>query len=1181
MCQRCLEAEQRYGPAWQSAAVLMDKALGRPAFTGDRHSMMYLDRFCEHLELYPRDDNFLLDAQPGTFGVVTCMESSCYIDIRLEAHPDDPNEGGKLYGIGSLAAYHDHIQSSDAHRKARDERQYTAAKIAKDYENKAVVQQGVLHVPIPPEQTTAALKPPQQHAPPSHPPLPHTDLQTPLKNQQHVSSSSSTRQAAAAAAASSSISRTSSSNSSAHKAGPSRASSLDKRPRSPFDLTSANKRPMLASGSKTPVIDIARYEQAWASVRAEIYDIDAAQYESQQTLRSYSDALLKVVDPALRQKYTDALKRIDVEISAMQQTHRELLRKDIQLSEAIREAMASRRAFPNLPTPAPPLAKAAASAAGLLKPAGLVHGVDFSDDDDVMAPLYQADNADFQEFLKAVQGADFEGNATVQEAAQKLGLMSQSDKIPGMNVHLLPHQLIGVAWMVEQEVKGKNYGAILADDMGLGKTIQTIGLMCKNPSKEDTCKTTLIIAPLSLLSQWKEEIEEKCQANRFSVHIYHGKGRSEMTKKKHLLRHDVILTTYHTLLGEYPDEEAAQKRAKKQAKQNGHPDNWEQYIETTRKGLLFQTEWFRVVLDEAHVIRNRQTKMSRAVTHLDSLFRWCLTGTPILNSLADIYALLRFLQVKPWYDWAQMNTHVVKEEKRRPDIAAKRAQAILASCMIRRRKDTKLDGKELITLPEKVCDDTLLELSPEERSIYDAVERKSQVAFNKFMKAGTVMKNYANVLTMLLRLRQVCLHPALILEGEDILATSKTAEEELSRAKMLLGHVAVNKIREARLAVAKERAEKERSAKDGEEIELEADECPICFSPVQESEEGGVYTKCSHLFCRACIVEVLQKDAEDDGAHNGNFRADERPCPNCRGPVSPAMLFPLSVFEPSDEELEPFLSVPPSPQKKAATVKAEPDQKMIILDSDDEEDAGPVMKKLTQFNRAIIQDSDDEDEGIPTLGEITNKGAKAAKKADKGKEKAKDLPGWMAHQEPSTKMKWALEEVLRVQKENPDDKIIIISSFTTALDMVDDMFQANGIATVRYQGDMTREYREEAVRKFKKSHKCKIMLLSLHSGGVGLNLTRANRVISLDLAWNKACESQAFDRCHRIGQTKKVQINRMMIDKTVEQRIAELQIRKQNLADGALAEGKGQKIKRLTVAELANLFGLDRYGRRL
>jgi SNF2 family DNA or RNA helicase len=147
--------------------------------------------------------------------------------------------------------------------------------------------------------------------------------------------------------------------------------------------------------------------------------------------------------------------------------------------------------------------------------------------------------------------------------------------------------------------------------------------------------------------------------------------------------------------------------------------------------------------------------------------------------------------------------------------------------------------------------------------------------------------------------------------------------------------------------------------------------------------------------------------------------------------------------------------------------------------------------------------------------------------------------------------------------------------------LISDYLTENGIPHVKYQGDMTRTKRDQAVKVFMAKEKARVMLMSLKCGGVGLNLTRANNVISLDLGWSQAVESQAFDRVHRVGQRRKVYVQRVVIADTVEDRILKMQERKQTLADGSLGEGSGKKIGKLSVKELANLFGLDARGRLL
>ena len=123
--------------------------------------------------------------------------------------------------------------------------------------------------------------------------------------------------------------------------------------------------------------------------------------------------------------------------------------------------------------------------------------------------------------------------------------------------------------------------------------------------------------------------------------------------------------------------------------------------------------------------------------------------------------------------------------------------------------------------------------------------------------------------------------------------------------------------------------------------------------------------------------------------------------------------------------------------------------------------------------------------------------------------------------------------------------------------------------------------RETSIKVLVESRECYVLLRSIKSGGVGLNLTRANRWISLDLAWSNAVEEQAFARIHRIGQDKEVRVDRLTIANSVEQRIGALQEHKQKIADASLGEGPGARIGKLSVAELAGLFGLTEKGDRI
>lgn len=122
---------------------------------------------------------------------------------------------------------------------------------------------------------------------------------------------------------------------------------------------------------------------------------------------------------------------------------------------------------------------------------------------------------------------------------------------------------------------------------------------------------------------------------------------------------------------------------------------------------------------------------------MDAVYRWLLTGTPVINTLADIYPLLRFLRVKPYnHNWKLYNQKVVRKEKKDPVGAGRAAQEILQPYIIRRRKDDLLAGKPLIELKPKKVELVKLFFSEKEREIYDLAEREAQDQLARLFRKG-------------------------------------------------------------------------------------------------------------------------------------------------------------------------------------------------------------------------------------------------------------------------------------------------------------------------------------------------------------------------------------------------------------------------------------------------------------
>ncbi|GFZ12847.1 DNA/RNA helicase protein [Actinidia rufa] len=424
---------------------------------------------------------------------------------------------------------------------------------------------------------------------------------------------------------------------------------------------------------------------------------------------------------------------------------------------------------------------------------------------------------------------------------------------------------------------------ILADAMGLGKTIMTIALLLAHserggsiggPSTSEAFiddndtndvsdqspplpnKTTkfpgfdklvkrwnpligggnLILCPMTLLGQWKAEIETHAQPGSLSIYVHYGQSRPKDAKL--LAQSDVVLTTYGVLASEFSTENADEN------------------------GGLYSVRWFRVVLDEAHTIKSSKSQISMAAAALIADRRWCLTGTPIQNKLEDIYSLLRFLKIEPWGNWAWWNKLVQKPFEEGDERGLRLVQSILRPIMLRRTKfSTDREGRPILVLPPADARVIYCELTEAEKDFYEALFKRSKVKFDQFVEQGRVLHNYASILELLLRLRQCCDHPFLVMSRGDTQEFSdlnKLAKRFLKGGRDVVEGAAKDLPSRAYIQGVVE-----------ELLKGEEGECPICL----EAFEDAVLTPCAHRLCRECLLASWR-------THTSGL------CPVCRKTVS-------------------------------------------------------------------------------------------------------------------------------------------------------------------------------------------------------------------------------------------------------------------------------------------------------
>ncbi|KAI0391280.1 P-loop containing nucleoside triphosphate hydrolase protein [Xylariaceae sp. FL0594] len=415
-----------------------------------------------------------------------------------------------------------------------------------------------------------------------------------------------------------------------------------------------------------------------------------------------------------------------------------------------------------------------------------------------------------------------------------------------ISLQLKPFQLQGLAWMKAMEQTPMR-GGLLGDEMGLGKTIQAVSLIVSDyPAK----LPSLVLLPPVALGQWQDEIASYTD-NRLKTIVFHGtNAKAKNLSVKELKKFDVIIMSYNSLESLYSKQEKGKRK---------------KGVLYKEKSVIHQIKFHRVILDEAHFIKQRTTTTAKACFALNVKYRWCLTGTPLQNRIGEFFSLIRFLEIKPFasyvcrdcpcatLEWSMnedsrcehcdhgsmRHVSVFNQELLNPiqrygntgpgKEAFRKLRLLTNRIMLRRLKK---DHTNVMELPVKEIYANRQFFSEEENDFASSIMSNTERQFNTYVAQGVFTNNYANIFGLIMQMRQVADHPDLIL---------KKSSEGVQNILV----------------------------------------CCIC----DETAEEAIRSKCKHEFCRQCAASYLDSQDEPD-------------CPRCHIPLS------IDLEQPSIEQDE-------------------------------------------------------------------------------------------------------------------------------------------------------------------------------------------------------------------------------------------------------------------------------------
>ncbi|PWN45696.1 hypothetical protein IE81DRAFT_344592 [Ceraceosorus guamensis] len=860
------------------------------------------------------------------------------------------------------------------------------------------------------------------------------------------------------------------------------------------------------------------------------------------------------------------------------------------------------------PTPADGQAAGASSAPPLdSQPAGPAAGasaadlkdIDFDDEDETNLRAHARRNAE-EAVLAAKQKAEaFDARKQAEQAAananatgedgegrtidqRDLGKAFDSDDMNFLNPSsmgamdlkqpkmltcaLKDYQLKGLNWLANLYEQGIN--GILADEMGLGKTVQSISLMAYLAEVHNIWGPFLVIAPASTLHNWQQEIEKFVPNLKALPYWGNVKERALLRKfwnRKQISYHrdapfHVLVTSYQLVVSD------------------------EKYFKRVR--------WQYMVLDEAQAIKSSSSNRWKSLLSFDCRNRLLLTGTPVQNSMQELWALLHFImpslfdshdEFSEWFS-KDIETHAGGESKGSTlnEHQLRRLHMILKPFMLRRIKKNVQNE-----LGDKIEIDVFCDMSARQRMLYRGLRERVSIAELMDKASSQDEAGMKSLMNLVMQFRKVCNHPELF-ERADVLSPFAFARFAQSGALSREGDVLdcpdstqslityeLPKLICSGGGFLSTPAEGSRAGFDThylgnllniwrtEYIHRSLDTSTSAFAALRLL--GLAASDGERAFHGAAVTNAMLSSGYESDLRDGTaFSQDDDFALSARRPfglVSKA-LPANSAFVPS--QVVPLHSV--ASDYGAKSILAGPDARFVPASA-----VAPPVQAFGSDRRFVEKQERRKRDtlvqqmlfGLPTPALRESEDAVAlARSALPGLPPKGLLDASPAHQLPGAGMQVPqmnkliidssklahLDGLLRELKAN-GHRCLIYFQMTRMIDLMEEYLIFRNYKYLRLDGSSKISDRRDMVTDWQTKPEIFIFLLSTRAGGLGINLTAADTVIFYDHDWNPSNDSQAMDRAHRLGQTKQVTVYRLITKGTIDERIVKLARNKKEVQD--------------------------------